>query len=230
MSLKQAILDHLAIEPGLTNIELSQRLGARYCSVSGTTTTLFNQDKLTRQQVAGNGGRPQYRYALATTPPVQDKPAGPSSPLTRTTLDDMVAQLAEAVVTRVKAQVETLLAQEVERMRATTMRQPADLLAYATPPAGPRLKVVLVVGLLPAQAGMIQAEFHTCFDLKFWKDESLHKLKAMAGSADFVLVMTGKVSHKTTDALKTVAHYEPIRGGLTSLREFLTNLYCVEEV
>lgn len=167
-------------------------------------------------------------------------------------LDALLDAMAEALATRLRHKVWAVLAEEVaaltppkeptsrpdpdtdldldfEQALATLgdddVPAPAPIIEYAAQKPTQRLRVVLVVGLLPSQAGMISAEFSQCFNLKFWKDESHTKLKAMAAGADVIVVMTGKVSHRATDAISAVAHYEPIRGGLTTLREYLTSLY-----
>jgi hypothetical protein len=91
------------------------------------------------------------------------------------------------------------------------------------------LRSVLIVGLLPAQAGQIQSEFHDCFDLRFWKDESADKLKAASHAADLVITFTSKISHWAEEIIQST-HATLIRspGGMTRLREILTEIYSKE--
>jgi DNA-binding Lrp family transcriptional regulator len=91
------------------------------------------------------------------------------------------------------------------------------------------MRSILIVGLLPAQAGQIQAEFHDCFDLRFWKDESADRLKAMAQSADLAITFTSKIGHWVEEIIQS-SHVQLIRapGGMTRLREILTEVYAKE--
>ena len=87
-------------------------------------------------------------------------------------------------------------------------------------------KRVLIAGLLPQQAGMIQSEFGEVFDLSFWKDESLRALKSRAESAEVTITFTSKIAHAAEDAIKTTStEYHRCVGGMTSLRDMLTRMY-----
>lgn len=87
-------------------------------------------------------------------------------------------------------------------------------------------KRVLIAGLLPQQAGMIQSEFGEVYDLSFWKDESLRALKSRAESAEVTITFTSKIGHAAENAIKaTNTEYRRCVGGMTSLRDMLTRMY-----
>ena len=87
-------------------------------------------------------------------------------------------------------------------------------------------KKVLIAGLLPQQAGMIQSEFGEVFDLAFWKDESLQALKHRAEAAQVTITFTSKIGHAAENAIKsTNTEYHRCVGGMTSLRDMLTRMY-----
>lgn len=118
---------------------------------------------------------------------------------------------------------------------STALPSPQELvgrLAESAAPAAPRQKKkrVTVIGLKPSQAGRIAEDFHDCFDLDFWNDragDGLEKLREMAGSADFVIEHKRHMGHRAENIVTSLG-IKPIRvsGGVTSIRETLTSLYC----
>lgn len=87
-----------------------------------------------------------------------------------------------------------------------------------------RLKI-LVTGLLPQQANLIEKEFGNEFNLRFWKDKGLASLKHSVTACDIALLIVNKASHKTSDILKAnCKNYNLVTGGLTSLRTKLKEL------
>jgi hypothetical protein len=75
--------------------------------------------------------------------------------------------------------------------------------------------------------GHITSEFHDCFDFRLYSADDLAKIGEGCANVDHVVLMTGHVSHKHTEILRA-AGCKPlfVNGGLTALRETLTELYA----
>lgn len=94
------------------------------------------------------------------------------------------------------------------------------------PPPRPKL---LIVGIKKGELRQqIEREFSARFDLRFHHDdESKEHLKALADSAERAIVMTGWVSHATSDIVKARTRRHlllPTAAGMTQLRETLSTL------
>jgi hypothetical protein len=128
----------------------------------------------------------------------------------------LTAQVADMSV-RLKQQI------EVDRPSPEAM---AARIANASQPLKKRLPTVLIVGLLPGQAGMISQEFGDVFDLRFWKDEAMEMLKHNAKNADYLITFTSKISHSAEEMIKSL-NLPIIRcsGGMSMLRTKLTDLF-----
>ena len=137
-------------------------------------------------------------------------------------IEKFAQDLAQFVVDEVEHEVVqrlTLLIpsieQGVERKLHTT----------AVAPAKRRLPKVVIVGLLPQQAGVLATEFQELLDLSFWKDESPGKLKDMVKAAVWTLVHTGHVSHQTIELIKSCGKVPVlINGGMSQMRDRLLAL------
>lgn len=84
---------------------------------------------------------------------------------------------------------------------------------------------VLVVGLLPQQAGLIQTEFGDVFELDFFKEGRPHILSTAVAMSDCTVLMTSKVSHWMSDTVKRSVRVLYCNGGMSQLRDTLTTLY-----
>ena len=86
---------------------------------------------------------------------------------------------------------------------------------------------VLVVGLLNDQASMIEKEFRDCLDLRFLRAGAPSQaVRSAAASCDHIVCMTGFIDHPTDTLLrKAGATYHGVAGGMTRLRDTLTELY-----
>lgn len=93
-----------------------------------------------------------------------------------------------------------------------------------------KLKTVTVAGLLPNQAGMIQEEFSSKFDMRFWtKDQSAQQLKVMAKRSDHVIAFVSKMGHWADRILsENSTEYTRVSGGMTQVRECLKSLNGVQ--
>lgn len=107
------------------------------------------------------------------------------------------------------------------------------MVIHAPEPAfesAPRKHKVLIVGLLPQQAGMISMEFSDALDLSFWKDESTSQLRNSARAADVVVLFTSKISHSHLETVKSVqTKVKQCPGGMTALRDMLTNIFVEDK-
>lgn len=148
--------------------------------------------------------------------------------------DALARQIADQVAYYVRGHLATTLLS----MAPTPQEPPAEipvadmanrLLQVQKDPtvAVKRKPRILIVGLLPMQAGLITQEFGDVFDLRFHEANSnLHQLKDMARSADQVFTFSSKIGHKVSEGIAAVGK-SPVncRGGLTMLKEMLTKLY-----
>jgi hypothetical protein len=93
----------------------------------------------------------------------------------------------------------------------------------------PRKRKILVTGLLPQQAGIIQQEFNDCFTVEFWNDrngDGFDRLKALGRSCECVFMHIAHASHKVKELLEAVgATITPVNGGMTQMREAITAYY-----
>lgn len=90
-----------------------------------------------------------------------------------------------------------------------------------------RNTAILVVGLLPQQAGIIVQEFGEAFDLRFWKDGNPKELDAQLRGVEGVYVLTTMVSHWMTDKIKAHSHVVHV-SGMDKLRTALTARFMGE--
>lgn len=88
-----------------------------------------------------------------------------------------------------------------------------------------RLPRVTIVGLLPQQAGLISSEFGQAYDLSFWKEEGIDKLKSLAKNSDHIITFSGKLPHLVENTIRSVNRdFKRVMGGMTELRRALNEL------
>ena len=246
MNQLQQIEAFVAANPGATSGQVASSVGLEQKNAGAALLYLFKQGRLSREP-AGHTitNVPFYAYFPPTTTPSANvarasenvvkrrKASTPSRTRTNATTLDLNA-LVEDLATSL---ADTLAQQVAAKLKDRLMAQLATTLpALAAPPPQihapiinePRAvkKKVLIAGLLPQQAGMIQSEFGEVFDLAFWKDESLHALKSRAESAEVTITFTSKIGHAAENAIKaTSTEYHRCVGGMTSLRDMLTRMY-----
>lgn len=157
--------------------------------------------------------------------PSRTQPNAPSLDL-NALVEDLATSLADTLAQQVAAKLkDRLMAQLATHLPALAAPPPQIHAPIINEPRAQKRKV-LIAGLLPQQAGMIQSEFGEVFDLSFWKDESLHALKARAESAEVTITFTSKIGHAAENAIKsTSTEYHRCVGGMTSLRDMLTRMY-----
>lgn len=141
-------------------------------------------------------------------------------------VEDLATSLADTLAQQVSAKLKDRLMAQLATQLPTLAAPPPQIHAPIINEPKTSKKRVLIAGLLPQQAGMIQSEFGEVFDLTFWKDESLHALKHRAESAQVTITFTSKIGHAAENAIKTTStEYHRCVGGMTSLRDMLTRMY-----
>ena len=252
MNLTKRIIACVEDHPGATTAQVAEMLQRQRGSINPMMSQLAKKGRLTRTLL---GHTPSniafYGYWPATaqlsnvqesvsnvqeSAPEARKPRkAPTHSRTRTNATTL--DLNALVETLATSLADTLAQQVAAKLKDRLMAQLATHLpAIAAPPPQihapiinePKVskKRVLIAGLLPQQAGMIQSEFGDVYDLSFWKDESLHALKSRAESAEVTITFTSKIGHAAENAIKTTStEYRRCVGGMTSLRDMLTRMY-----
>lgn len=162
----------------------------------------------------------------------QAQPAPPEGTLTDFA-DELARAIAQHVVSRVKQHLETQLQAILPPQKADpTPISIEELTARVsgTAPCKAKAETVLIAGLLPSQAGIIDTEFSDVFDLRFYMiGQSLKQLAAMAANVDHVFTFTSKVSHAVEEVMVGKGHkIHRCSGGMTMLKDQLLKLYMGE--
>ena len=246
MNQLQQIEAFVTANPGATSGQVASSVGLEHKNAGAALLYLFKQGRLSREP-AGHTitNVPFYAYyqpapipsdnvARASENVVKRRKASTHS---RTKTNPATLDLNALVENLATSLADTLAQQVAAKLKDKLMAQLATQLpALAAPPPQIHTPIineprahkpkVLIAGLLPQQAGMIQSEFGDVFDLTFWKDESLQALKHRAEAAQVTITFTSKIGHAAENAIKaTHTEYHRCVGGMTSLRDMLTRMY-----
>ena len=243
MTKTDQIMQIIQATPGVTTAQVAKQLGCPRDNANALIRNLWMTGRLVREEAGRTiTNLPFYGYYPTPAPNVKNpspnvrKPRKASTP-SRTQTNATTLDLNALVENLATSLADTLAQQVAAKLKDRLMAQLATQLpALAAPPPQihapiinePKVskKRVLIAGLLPQQAGMIQSEFGEVFDLAFWKDESLHALKSRAESAEVTITFTSKLGHAAENAIKTTStEYRRCVGGMTSLRDMLTRMY-----
>ena len=252
MNLTERIIACVEDHPGATTGQVAEMLQHQRASINPMMSQLAKKGRLTRTLLGhtpSNIAFYGYWPATAQLSNVQEsvscvqesapkarkprKAPNPSRTQTNaTTLDlntlveDLATSLADTLAQQVAAKLkDRLMAQLATQLPALAAPPPQIHAPIINEPRASKPKV-LIAGLLPQQAGMIQSEFGEVFDLAFWKDESLQALKHRAEAAQVTITFTSKIGHAAESAIKaTSTEYHRCVGGMTSLRDKLTRMY-----
>lgn len=109
--------------------------------------------------------------------------------------------------------------------------KPAVADVAATVVTAPGKRKVIICSLLPVQQELMRKEFGDCFDLRmFYRDQEKALTKAV-NHGDLVILMGDFISHRVSQRIEGAGgKIELVMGGLTKLREKLTELYCDNKV
>ena len=243
MTKTEQIMQIIQAAPGVTVAQVAAQMSCHRDQANALMRYLWKTGRVVREEVGVTiTNRTFYGYYPATSPTVQKpsptvrKPRKTPTP-SRTRTNAATLDLNALVEDLATSLADTLAQHVAHKLKDRLMAQLATQLpALAAPPPQihapiinePKVskKRVLIAGLLPQQAGMIQSEFGEVFDLTFWKDESLHALKSRAESAEVTITFTSKLGHAAENAIKTThTEYHRCVGGMTSLRDMLTRMY-----
>ena len=182
---------------------------------------------------SANGRREYLHHELLPSAVPPPKPVAiETAPLTQSSTQNepilSLADLADSLATRVLDALMPMIGESLKaQLPGRIEKAVRTIQALPEQVSKPRLPKVLVVGLLPQQAGFIATEFGELFDLSFWKDGQPDTLKALARHADKVIVMTGWVSHYHLDLIRAAhADFEAVGGGMSTLRDSLETYYA----
>ena len=246
MNQLQQIEAFVAANPGATSAQVASSVGLEHKNAGAALAYLAKKGRLSREQ-AGHTitNVPFYSYYPAEAKPSENvarasenvakrrKASTPSRTRTNATaldlnalVENLATSLADTLAQQVAAKLkDRLMAQLATQLPALAAPPPQIHAPIINEPRASKPKV-LIAGLLPQQAGMIQSEFGEVFDLAFWKDESLQALKARAESSEVTITFTSKIGHAAENAIKTTrTEYHRCVGGMTSLRDMLTRMY-----
>ena len=258
----QRVLEHIDANPGSLTRDISAALSIKNSTVAVHTKMLHDRGLVTRESVKGRQGPPAFRYTVVdkTEQPSVSYPVSPATvcgPITRqpepapelhkplsepspTSIELLLEQwaegmanaLADQIVEGVKAKLGAKLESRLPTVVPTVL--PTAVPKLIKPAVTVSKAKVVIVGLLPAQAGMIQQEFHECFDITFCEADHVgSRLRGLLGHVEHVVSMTKFVSHDTQELIKLhhgTINYHRIHGGMSQLRDLLTNLYIGVEV
>lgn len=246
MNQLQQIEAIVAANPGATSGTVAAHLSIARNRAGAALQYLFKHGRLHRE-LAGTTitNVPFYSYYPAAAKPSENvarasenvvkrrkastpsrTPTNPASLDLNALVENLATSLADTLAQQVAAKLkDKLMAQLATQLPALAAPPPQIHAPIINEPKVSK-KRVLIAGLLPQQAGMIQSEFGEVFDLAFWKDESLHALKSRAESAEVTITFTSKIGHAAESAIKTTStEYRRCVGGMTSLRDMLTRMY-----
>lgn len=245
---KSLELIRAGIMAGHTNeISLAKHLGITVRSLSQSTKHLIAAGSLLCSK-SPRGSKSKWRFALPDAPvaepavePSVEPVAEPIVHEGRTAVYEAPAEgmtinvepFIDGIMVALTPMIDQLtrtMAKPIARyVIASLQSNVADALAEAvktmpTPQVnGQRKRKVVICGLLPSQAGMINAEFSNHLDFKFVPSDAVNKA-ALAGvqNADLCLMMTGFVSHSQVATVKSMGgEIEWSNGGMDQLRDRL---------
>lgn len=164
-----------------------------------------------------------------------------------TSIESLIDEIAKKIANNITASIGKHLVSQLRAVLPESQDQQFDLVQYlknaivpaemaqavttgqVVPPSvekkRTRLPKIVVCGLLPQQAGMINSEFGGVYDLSFWKEEGIDKLKSLCRNSDHVITFSGKLPHHVENTVKSVgAQFSRVMGGMTELRRVLNGL------
>lgn len=246
MNQLQRIEAFVAANPGATSSQVASSVGMQHNNAAAALAYLIKHGRLSREPAghtitnvpfyayhppnhkpSENVAKPSENVAKRRKAPTPSRTRTNATPLDLNALvENLATSLADTLAQQVAAKLkDRLMAQLATQLPALAAPPPQIHAPIINEPKVSK-KRVLIAGLLPQQAGMIQSEFGEVYDLSFWKDESLHALKSRAESAEVTITFTSKIGHAAENAIKTTrTEYHRCVGGMTNLRDMLTRMY-----
>lgn len=247
-TMTELIHEFICKNPGATNVEIANALSldatrvaaltGQMCKpTAGAGPRLRREEHPTRK---ASGNRPIYtHFATDVTfakrtrerEVIQKPVSAKVQPLPQigNLIDTIGKQIANQIVESVGKHLAVQLALVIPEQPA----QQFDLVQYLKEAIVPvkqeqpvaRAPRVTIVGLLPQQAGMISSEFGQFYDLSFWKEEGVDRLKSLCKNADHIITFSGKLGHQVENTIRsTNREFKRVMGGMTELRRVLNEL------
>lgn len=231
---RKRVLEFVVSRPGQSMKQISEELEIALSSV-WTVLTQLEASGDVQARIDGAGRRKaKYYYPTGDAYKAQPAPAAVEAPpltVSPMSLDATVKAFVEPLVSRIVDDVNTQVKAQLEARLAEAL--PAVMPAVSPKPVEPRVETkakrrILIVGLLPQQAGLIQQEFHRELDLDFYQTtEHRNRLASKARHVDLVISMTKFIDHSVTETIRAAkANLRYCNGGLTALRDILTEEYA----
>lgn len=160
----------------------------------------------------------------AQEPAPAQLPEAPAPAPVQSKIEMALSGLVEAIIDSVS----DALTDRLEDIIANSMDKLADRMRTA-PEVTPKAKTrkAVIVGLLPAQRNMIEGEFKCCYRFSFLDSSAPAQLvRSRIKGADDIFIMAEFINHSMTETINAAGRKpEIVRGGMTSLRESLTQIY-----
>ena len=252
MSATQSIRAYLIAHPDSPVMEISEALGMPHNQVAARLCNLRDSGHAVSEEAGRSlSNRPILRWKAVTPPPSAPKPvrtkreyvsSQPKREESIMSLDALIDSMAEglvaALVSKVKAKLPAALAGAAPAAHLTLPAPtpaPVAQNVVLPPPAAPAAytpnkPIIGVVGLLPQQAGALQAKFGGSLDIRFWNDgDDKGRLRAIAEGSEAVFLHTRHAGHHTDQLLKTYsANLRRVTGG-TSTMEVAIRAYFINK-
>lgn len=147
--------------------------------------------------------------------------------------DKAIAELLPHVLSDVKSRIDRAITTIAEETEAQCDTLPIRHGKAPTPEASvaerSRMKRFLIIGLLPAQAGNLAADFAETYDLRFWNNaegDGLRQLRSLAKSSDKILLHVRHLSHAVQNTISAEsAKIVCVKGGVAQTRRYLKEEY-----
>lgn len=249
MLTKEEMLAFVAEHPKITSADLAQTFGLSHSDASGRLARAYKAGVLTRvKSYVNDCGAPVYGYTMGEKPaekPVESRERKRPAKIDKqdgVDLSSGITALAEGIAKQIVAQVVHALQGQLTRELAGVVppviaQQPLKVEApkIETPvvldppvieaPKPQRAPKVAIIGVTPQQAGILSSEFADTYDLSFWQNDGIPRLRSIGIACELCLV-TKFVSHKATEVLTAQgANWRKVTGGIDSIRDALTGYY-----
>ena len=215
----QRMMDFIAAQQGyISAADIAKGIGIDANSITAMVAPKYKEGKLLRCKVKG---KYCYRTVHPTLEPVRRPAAAPPPPPKPTIdIDEMVDKISDEIVDMIINKINEKLSERLGCSMPVVMTAAKKAIETA------QKTKVLVVGLLPQQAGLIQQEFGDKFNMDFCEATTASgKLRSQVLASDIVVTMTKFISHSHQDiTLSAGGNLRRCAGGLSQLRAILTEV------
>lgn len=225
------LLEIVNDNPGITVKDIADLTKASKPSINAYLLRLINDEKIERKEF----GKNSYSYYIKNgvkTPEVMATKEVQVEPVAHNHLDMLINNLAYQIADSIITKVRSKLYRDIPELKPTLeLPSHAEVLARLNKPKEEKQEKlkVLVLNLLPQQAGLIQSELHDCLNIEFWNDKTgdgIEKLKSLSKWSDMVFIHTKHAAHNHQEVVKSVgADFILVPGGISQMQEALTKFF-----